>query len=401
MSDKFSKDESTFSYKVTKNMEELRVVQLDLLEKFMEVCNRHQLRYFSIYGTLLGAIRHQGFIPWDDDIDIAMPRNDYEKLRTIVSKEFEYPYFFQTPENDPENFTAGTSRLRNSNTTHIEYINIGHACNNGIPIDIVPLDGVFSDKRLQRRQIKKIEFYKTMLYAKTYGHDHEEFFDYSKIRWKSFSVLSKFLTHSWLFRKFEQACSVHDYEDAELVGVFAQKTGNESKYWFKNDFEKTIKVKFENVMIPVPIGYKRCLATVWGNYMELPPLNERKPMHTGIIDTETSYKDYDVSNYTDIFKNIVGKRIFLFGAGMMFDHYMKKEGRKYPPEYVFDNDEKKWGTRRNGILIKSPQELKTYVDENTRIVIANIYYKEIIEQLRELGIKEYYIYFQGRKYRSN
>ena len=92
----FWKEEERCDYKVSKEMKQIWAVELDLLHMFDTVCKKHQLRYFASDGTLLGAIRHHGFIPWDDDIDIAMLREDYDKLCKIGPAEFKHPYFFQS-----------------------------------------------------------------------------------------------------------------------------------------------------------------------------------------------------------------------------------------------------------------------------------------------------------------
>src|SRR3712207_3357568 len=96
MPDSFLEEEIRCGYRVSAQMKRVWAVELDLLAKFVDVCERHELRYFLDSGTLIGAIRHQGFIPWDDDIDVSMPRKDYDKLWEIAQTEFSYPYFFQT-----------------------------------------------------------------------------------------------------------------------------------------------------------------------------------------------------------------------------------------------------------------------------------------------------------------
>ena len=114
----FLEEEVRCGYTVSVEMKKLWAVELDLLAEFDRVCRKHGLTYFVDSGTLLGAVRHKGFIPWDDDIDVAMFREDYRKLPRIAAQEFQHPYFFQTPFTDP-GLVMGGSRLRNSDTTLI------------------------------------------------------------------------------------------------------------------------------------------------------------------------------------------------------------------------------------------------------------------------------------------
>ena len=90
----FYNPEVRCGYEVSAKMKKIWAVELDLLAKFIDVCNKHELNYFVDGGTLLGAVRHKGFIPWDDDVDVIMPREDYDKLFEIAAQEFQYPYFF-------------------------------------------------------------------------------------------------------------------------------------------------------------------------------------------------------------------------------------------------------------------------------------------------------------------
>ena len=110
--DGFLNEEVRCGYTVTKQMKEVWAVELDMLEKLLSVCKKHDIKIFASGGTMLGAVRHQGFIPWDDDIDMMMFRDDYEKLCKVAQEEFEYPYFFQTEYTDVGSL-RGHAQLRN------------------------------------------------------------------------------------------------------------------------------------------------------------------------------------------------------------------------------------------------------------------------------------------------
>ena len=143
--DGFLNEEVRCGYTVTKQMKEVWAVELDMLEKLLSVCKKHDIKIFASGGTMLGAVRHQGFIPWDDDIDMMMFRDDYEKLCKVAQEEFEYPYFFQTEYTDVGSL-RGHAQLRNSATTGIlaGERNQKYSFNQGIFLDIFPLDNILS-----------------------------------------------------------------------------------------------------------------------------------------------------------------------------------------------------------------------------------------------------------------
>ena len=122
-------------------MNELQQIDSDLLKEYIDFCEKHNLTYFLMAGTLLGAIRHKGFIPWDDDIDVAMPREDYDRFCELAAKEFTGDIFFQSYKTD-KHFPYVFSKLRNTNTTFIEAVYKHVDMNHGVYIDIFPIDGI-------------------------------------------------------------------------------------------------------------------------------------------------------------------------------------------------------------------------------------------------------------------
>lgn len=134
-------------------MKQVWFAELQLLEKFIDVCNKHGLSYQLVGGSLLGAIRHKGFIPWDDDIDVGMLRPDYDRFVQLAKNELEAPFFLQTPLTDPGR-NIDYVQIRNSATTAIDlrYVDDHNTFNQGIFIDIFPIDGVGSDEVLQKQE---------------------------------------------------------------------------------------------------------------------------------------------------------------------------------------------------------------------------------------------------------
>lgn len=137
----FLAEEIRNDYLITSEMKKLWSVQLDLLKKFDEVCKKHKLKYFAIGGTLLGAVRHSGYIPWDDDIDLGMMRNDYDRLIEVAETEFNHPYFLQSAYSDID-YANLHIKLRNSDTLCATKYDFEFKYNKGVFIDIFPLDRI-------------------------------------------------------------------------------------------------------------------------------------------------------------------------------------------------------------------------------------------------------------------
>ena len=145
-------------YVVSEETKKLWAVELSLFEKFKEICNKWNLTYYASDGTLLGAARHKGFIPWDDDMDFGMLWPDYKKLMEIAPKECDYPFVFQGIYSDPYSMVVG-SRLRRSDTTGVtkwEYENIGPEHDLGVFIDIFPLFSVPDSEEERKNDQRKV-----------------------------------------------------------------------------------------------------------------------------------------------------------------------------------------------------------------------------------------------------
>ena len=147
--------EEICGYFVTEQQKKIWNIEINILVEFMRVCNKNNLKFFVAHGTLLGAVRHKGFIPWDDDIDVNMPRKDFDKLVKISKKEFEQPFFFQVVSNDKNSF-SGTGKLRISSATGMDFQDIGINTNNGLFIDVFPMDGIIENEKKRKKTMGKI-----------------------------------------------------------------------------------------------------------------------------------------------------------------------------------------------------------------------------------------------------
>lgn len=265
--------------------------EIEILKIIDEICDKHDLNYFLAGGALIGAIRHNGFIPWDDDIDICMLRKDYDKFLTVADKELPHYYFLQNGINE-EGYFDTITRVRDSRTTGILYKDLDKNCNNGIFVEIYPLDAVVSDKKKYKGQIKKISFYKALLHLQAYGLDNNAS-KKDKILFAISKLYFKFTSPKLIFEKMQKCCKKYNGNKCEYVDELMTKYNCKYRYC---DVCETILHDFEYTKFKIPIGYDLCLKTTYGEYMKKPPLEERLQHHEKIVyyDPNRSYKDKEV-----------------------------------------------------------------------------------------------------------
>ncbi|MBR4109643.1 MAG: LicD family protein [Oscillospiraceae bacterium] len=261
------------------------------------MCEKHNITYFAHGGTLLGAVRHQGFIPWDDDIDIFMLPEDYRRFCEVAPKELKEPYFFQNAKTQPE-VGFGLSRIRNSNTTgctQCEYN--GRAkkptYNCGIFIDIFPLVYVPESKL-------KIAYHKAMMKFWRYvmsGRNYIKYINVQKgakrVHWKELhhpSVVAYYVMS--LFIKDEKflpcALKAHDmFRSGKRVGMIPFYGYNEKCIWDKSFFDESVDLPFEDITIPCPKEYDKVLRKQYGDYTVFV---KGAAVHTiAVMDPDTPY----------------------------------------------------------------------------------------------------------------
>lgn len=302
----FFREEIKDGYKVSSNTKKMWAVLLDLLNEFMKVCESNSLSYFASAGTILGAVRHKGFIPWDDDIDIVMPREDYERLCSIAGNYFKSPYFFQTEYSDLGSI-RGHAQLRNSNTTGIRLGEIGlYGFNQGIFIDIFPMDNLPDDelecesylKEVIIRQ-KKLRFIRAMHlpYKIQFKHNLFKMVFNNGVRFITdvldipFGLFRKSCKSSLekAYKDFENCASKYNSINTEriIVTPLAMKRFS----WNKDLFKGTpIYLPFEMLSIPMPSGYKQILDETYGNWQKFVISGS---VHGELfVDAEKSYLEY-------------------------------------------------------------------------------------------------------------
>lgn len=270
----FFKEEVRCDFLVTAERKKVWAIELDLLNQVDTICRKYGLQYFLIGGSLLGAVRHYGFIPWDDDIDIVLPRKDYEKFLTLKDK-FSYPYFLQTPYTDP-GFYYSIAKLRNCRTSAIDYPFLYQGFNMGIFIDIVPLDDVMNEGA--RERFEKINEL-IMANSTAMRLNHPALCQRDQERVRNYTRKDPISTYEEIQRL---ATNSGKAINSGVVSVSVCATYPFDRLYKKEDFSSQIEWDFESVRTYIPSGYDKILTIAYGDYHSFPPVEQREEWHGNI-----------------------------------------------------------------------------------------------------------------------
>lgn len=261
----------------TKMINLIHQTELSTLKAFINICQQLEIPYIATGGTLLGAIRHQGFIPWDDDMDVALLRPDYEKLLKLAPNLLiDQPFFLQTPVSDP-NYALSYAKLLNQNT-YIEEKNNFNFARKGIFLDIFPLDIIPNSTAQLKKQINDIKIIDSRLFIKLRYNLIETPIRRFKTeltteQQESASILKK--RRKLLFNEYNQ--QPIDY-NTHFKNLASQYNYDQEIFTYQQVTD-TIKVPFEDTEITIPADYDAILTQLYGDYMKLPPENHRVAKH--------------------------------------------------------------------------------------------------------------------------
>lgn len=264
--------------------------ELDLLQKLLCVLEKHNIPYFASGGTLLGAVRHGGFIPWDDDIDIMMLRKDYDRLCAVAPREFEHPYFFQTFYTD-KGYFRGHAQLRNSLTTAaLPSEALKAPFNQGIFIDIFPLDSVPDNEAAFKAQRRRLNSLNRLLNssARISADKNRSFFSFLKRA--AAKIISFFYRSEKQYIKMESICREHNTENTQRVAPLSFDPNNSRFWWRRSIFESAVEFPFEHLVLKCPAGFDELLSQQYGDYKT--PRQEKTLHGKVLFDTETAYGEY-------------------------------------------------------------------------------------------------------------
>lgn len=251
------------------SLEEVKKIQIEILKEIAKFCEDNNLRYFLAYGTLLGAVRHKGYIPWDDDIDIHMPRADYEKFIELYNQKEGSRYEIVTHEK-VNSYHVPFAKMYLKETLVSEYFYKQSVF--GVYVDIFPLDGIKSrwqaylcGQGIRCMYIKTSKFCKRQTLARKLRLMITKF------------ILLPFSSHL-ILKTMRSIATRHNYEDCENVCSFGSRTALR-EILPRRVFDEYILLDFEGSKYRAPKGYDTYLTSKYGNYMQLPPADKQVSTH--------------------------------------------------------------------------------------------------------------------------
>ena len=254
--------------------EELRKLLLELLDYYVSICEANNLRYFLGGGTILGAVRHKGFIPWDDDIDVMMPRPDYEKFIEIVAGNDNPRYSFIYHENF-KNYAFTFGKLQVNNTVLIEGDLFGKFGQIGVHIDVFPIDGLPEGEKAIQRHFGAVMVFRDAVAIATTKPVWRKPYLPKIARICLYYSLFQFIKPKTIICWLEKYLSKYNYDEsafvASLVGSYGRK-----ELMNKEQVADFVMCKFENNEYRIPAGYDKYLKDHYGNYMQLPPIEKQR-----------------------------------------------------------------------------------------------------------------------------
>ena len=263
--------------------EKVREIQLKLAQHVLEVCQQHGLRVWADWGTLLGAVRHQGFIPWDDDIDLMMMRDDYEALLKLADTEFKSPFFLQSFHTE-RGYYRGHAQVRYDGTAAILPADLHQPFHQGIFVDIFVYDNIPDDLNCAgwKHSLRTARWALKCLQTAQYGQGAK-------------ALLAKAICgiagYKRLYRLFEQQFTKWDAQETQRIACptfdwrQVARTARE-RAWYR----ETIMLPFEQMELPAPVDYDKVLTALYGaDYMT--PRQDSSGHGEVILDAEHDYRE--------------------------------------------------------------------------------------------------------------
>lgn len=260
-------------------LKEMKQIELRVLKQIHSICEEQGFRYFLVGGTLLGAIRHKGFIPWDDDIDIGMPRADFEKFIDYCQTN-DVPFDIICNRVN-EKYGYLFAKAMAPDTVILEESGNRYNVNMGIYVDIFPMDGLGNTPEEAAKNLNKTRFNRELLVAanwKKFSRSKTRAIYYEPIR-LAFFCMSRGSSFKKLIRRVESRYDMEGFDKKEFVGCVCGSYRNR-EIVPRETFAETVDMPFEDTSFKCPKGYDIYLSSIYGDYMKLPPEDKRVSHHT-------------------------------------------------------------------------------------------------------------------------
>ncbi len=264
----------------SETLKKVQSLELSVLKDFIKVCEENDLTYFGMAGTGIGALRHGGFIPWDDDIDIVLFREDYEKALEIIKRDYSHKYTVVNGDEFP-GYPLMTTRITVNGSLFIEEPLKTVKCPLGIFLDVYALDAVSKDPKKRSRQINGAWIFSKLLILKHIPFPVLPFKGFKAklvhaVTWCAWLFLNVFcISHKWLYNKCKSISCQYNGLDADEYGYFFDTVKTWGIYK-KEDIFPLRKEKFEDIELNFPNKLEKSLCTLYGDWKQLPPPEKRK-----------------------------------------------------------------------------------------------------------------------------
>lgn len=273
-------------YRQITNDDEIRRIAFEGLQYFVSICEEYGIRYYIMGGTLLGAVRHHGWIPWDDDIDVAVPRADYQRLIELTDKINNDDWILESFERNNQ-YLLFWAKLCNRHTliTPSRFLN-GYQY--GISIDVFPFDSLDPNKTVEQELKEFGAEYRKLYRQHTYinvAHIHETALNKRILNFFKYQVAAPIFRRIYdeplqILKDMTERAMQNDWDKAENIGLIQMSRKN--LVWPKSLFESVCKLPFEGIELTAPAGYSEMLRIQYGDYMIMPPPEKRVANHSYI-----------------------------------------------------------------------------------------------------------------------
>ena len=276
-------------------MNDIQKIIFNIFVDVSKILSENSIDYYANGGTCLGAVRHKGFIPWDDDIDIAVKVEDYAKAKQLLAEKLP-PYYSIRHFDNNDHYANVFFKVVDERTTCIEKIDYKYPdAYKGCFVDVMPISGMPNGKLGREVFCRKINIYRILSEMRVYGESALD------LNWKEkvFPLLKPILQRkpsNYFCGKWFDLISKYPFETSAYTGYV---------WWFdvkrltykKDVFGKPTPLEFETTIMQCPEKWDELLTQQFGDYMEFPPIEKQLPMHSGTIDLEHSYHDYALGKY--------------------------------------------------------------------------------------------------------